>query len=164
MDSRAKLVQAYLFRQGLMPQNFTVPTPTSATAAVAVGCSVGEIAKSILMLVGKQPVIVIASGDTRVRSGRLKQAAGLTGKVTLPDADEVRRYTGYAPGGVSPFLLPEKLPVFLDQSLQRYELIYPAAATDSSAVALSFSLLEELTGGQIVDVCDIQEQTDIQKE
>ncbi|MDH4008290.1 MAG: hypothetical protein OEU35_09530, partial [Desulfuromonadales bacterium] len=89
------------------------------------------------------------------------QAAGLTGKVKLPDADEVERYTGYATGGVSPFLLPEGLPVFLDQSLQRFELIYPAAGTDSSAVALSFSLLEELSGGKIVDVCDIQKMTDI---
>lgn len=160
---RAKRVQAYLCRQGLVPQNFTRPTPTSVTAADAVGCSVGEIAKSILLMVGKQPVIVITSGDTKVKGGRLKKAAGLTGKVTLPDADEVERYTGYAPGGVSPFLLPENLPVFLDQSLQRFELIYPAAATDSSAVALSFSLLEELSGGRMVDVCDIQKLTNIEE-
>jgi len=164
MDLRAKQVQAYLSRQGLVPQNFTVKTPTSAAAAAVVGCSVGEIAKSILLLVGKQPVIVLTSGDTKIKSGRLKQAAGLSGKVTLPDADKVERYTGYAPGGVSPFLLPEELPVFLDQSLQRFELIYPAAATDRSAVALSFSLLEELSGGKIVDVCDIQELTNIQEE
>jgi len=164
IDLRAKQVQTYLSRQGLVPQNFMVPTSTSAAAAAAVGCSVGEIAKSILLLVGKQPVIVLTSGDTKVKSSRLKQAAGLTGKVKLPDADEVERYTGYAPGGVSPFLLPEGLPVFLDQSLQRFELIYPAAATDSSAVALSFSLLEELSGGKIVDVCDIQKLTDIQEE
>lgn len=164
MDLRAKQVQAYLSRQGLVPQNFTRPTPTSATAAAAVGCSVGEIAKSILLLVGKQPVIVITSGDTKVKSGRLKKAAGLTGKVTLPDAEEVKQYTGYAPGGVSPFLLPEDLPVFLDLSLQRYELIYSAAATDSSAVALTFTQLGELCGGTIVDVCDIQVLTDIRKE
>lgn len=164
MDLRAKQVQAYLSRHGLVPRNFTCPTPTSATAAAAVGCSVGEIAKSILLLVGKQPVIVITSGDTKVKSSRLKKVAGLTGKVTLPDAKEVKQYTGYPPGGVSPFLLPEDLPVFLDQSLQRFQLVYPAAATDRSAVALTFSQLGELCGGTIVDVCDIQERTDIQKE
>jgi prolyl-tRNA editing enzyme YbaK/EbsC (Cys-tRNA(Pro) deacylase) len=60
--------------------------------------------------------------------------------------------------------LPEDLPVFLDLSLQRYELIYPAAATDSSAVALTFHRLGELCGGTIVDVCDIQALTDIRRE
>jgi len=164
MDLRAKQVQAYLSQQGLVPKNFTSPTPTSDRAAAAVGCGVGEIAKSICLMVGNQPVVVITSGDTKVKSGRLKKAAGLTGKVTLPDADEVERFTGYAPGGVSPFLLPEDLPVFLDQSLRRFELIYPAAATDSSAVALSFSQLEELSGGKIVDVCDIQKLNDIKEE
>ena len=164
MDLKAKQIQAYLTRKGLAPQNFAQPTPTSVTAAAAVGCSVGEIAKSILMLVGKQPVIVITSGDTRVKSGRLKKAAGLNGKVMIPGADEVKQYTGYAPGAVCPFLLPEELPVLLDQSLQRFELIYPAAATDSSAVALTFSRLEELSGGSIVDVCDIEDSTDTRKE
>jgi len=164
MDLRAKQVQAYLSRHGLVPQTFTRPTPDSATAAAAVGCGVGEIAKSILLLIGNQPVIVITSGDTKVKSGRLKKAAGLTGKVTFPDAEDVQQYTGYAPGGVSPFLLPGDLPVFIDQSLQRFELIYPAAATDSSAVALTFSRLVELSDGKIVDVCDIQELKDTRKD
>ena len=164
MDLKAKQVQAYLLRQGLAPQNFARPTPTSATAAVAVGCCVGEIAKSILLLVGQQPVMVITSGDTKVKSGRLKKAAGLTGKVTFPSAEAVQHYTGYAPGGVSPFLLPAWLPVFLDRSLQRFALVYPAAATDSSAVALPFSRLVELCGGSIVDVCEIQERADMRKE
>ena len=164
MELKAKQVQTNLSRQGLRPQNFACPTPTSATAAAAVGCSVGEIAKSILMLVGGQPVIVITSGDTRVKSGRLKQATGLTGKVTLPGTEEVKKYTGYAPGAVCPFLLPEQLPVLLDQSLQRFALIYPAAATQSSAVALTVSRLAELCGGRLVDVCDIEDLTDTRKE
>ena len=93
-----------------------------------------------------------------------KKAAGLNGKVTLPGADDVKNYTGYAPGAVCPFLLPERLPVLLDQSLQRFEMIYPAAATGSSAVALTFSRLKELCGGRIVDVCDIEDLTDARKE
>ena len=100
--------------------------------------------------------MVVTSGDSKVKSGRLKQASGLTGKVRLPDADEVLRYAGFEPGGVSPFLLPEDLPVFLDKSLQRFDIVYPAAATSSSGVAVTFSRLEELSGGQVVDVCDIQ--------
>lgn len=155
MDSRALEVQAYLEQEGLKPLNFDQPTPTSAAAAEAIGCSVGEIAKSILMLVGKQAVMVVASGDSKVKSSRLKQATGLTGKVRLPDADEVLRHTGFKPGGVSPFLLPEELPVFIDRSLQRFDIVYPAAATSSSGVAMSFVKLEELSAGVVVDVCEI---------
>jgi len=160
MDQRALEVQEYLKQAGLAPLNFEQPTPTSVSAAAAIGCSVGEIAKSILMLVGKVPVMVVTSGDSKVKSSRLKQAAGLTGKVRLPDADEVLRYTGYKPGGVSPFLLPGELPVFLDISLQRFSVVYPAAATSSSGVAMSFNRLVDLCGGQVVDVCDIQGQLD----
>ncbi|NIN34937.1 MAG: YbaK/EbsC family protein [Gammaproteobacteria bacterium] len=157
MDLRAQQVQDYLEREGLEPLNFDQPTPTSVAAAEAIGCHVGEIAKSILMLIGQQPIMVITSGDTRVKSGRLKEATGLTGKVRLPAADEVQNYTGYKPGGVSPFLLPDNLPVLLDKSLQRFAVVYPAAATDSSGVALTFARLEELCSGKIVDVCDIHE-------
>jgi len=156
MDSRAQAVQDYLREEGLKPLNFDQPTPTSIAAAQAIGCSIGEIAKSILMLVGKTPVMVVTSGDSKVRSSRLKQAAGLSGKVRLPDADEVLNYTGYHPGGVSPFLLPGNLTVFLDQSLKRFPVVYPAAATSSSGVAMSFEQLREMCGGEIVDVCDIQ--------
>jgi prolyl-tRNA editing enzyme YbaK/EbsC (Cys-tRNA(Pro) deacylase) len=158
MDAKALQVQAYLEQAGHRVRNFPRPTPTSSAAAEAVGCSVGEIAKSILLLVGRQPVLVVTSGDTRVKGGRLKQASGLSGKVTLPDHDEVVRCTGYAPGAVSPFVLPKELPVFLDHSLQRFSKIYPAAGTNSSAVGLSFSRLLELSGARIVDVSDIQEQ------
>lgn len=158
MDSRAREVQAYLQEIGLQPLNFNQPTPTSVAAAEAIGCSVGEIAKSVLMLVGSTPVMVVTSGDTKVKSSRLKQASGLTGKVKLPAADEVLLYTGYLPGGVSPFLLPEELPVYLDRSLQRFKVIYPAAATSSSGVAMTFSRLQEICDGQIVDVCDIQDR------
>ena len=160
MNTKAHQVQTYLEQEGHTVHNFSRQTSTSAAAAEAVGCAVGEIAKSILMLVGKQPVLVVTSGDTRVKSGRLKQASGLSGKVTLPDSDEVVRCTGYAPGAVSPFLLPKELPVFLDHSLQRFSTIYPAAGTSSSAVGLSFTRLVELCGARIVDVSDIHETTD----
>lgn len=160
MNTKAHQVQTYLEQEGHTVHNFSRQTSTSAAAAEAVGCAVGEIAKSILMLVGKQPVLVVTSGDTRVKSGRLKQASNLSGKVTLPDPNEVVRCTGYPPGAVSPFLLPEELPVFLDRSLQRFEKVFPAAGTCSSAVGLSFSRLLELSGARVVDVSDIQEATE----
>lgn len=147
-------VMSYLVPLGLEVLRFAEPTPTAERAAAAVGCSVAEIAKSILVLIGGRPLLVVTCGDRKLRSSKLKKAAALSGKVTFPGPDEVFRYTGYAPGGVCPFLLSTELPVLLDTSLRRFAVIYPAAGDDHSAVAVDAGLLAELCGGRFVDVCD----------
>lgn len=147
-------VEHYLGPYGLEILRFATPTPTVETAAAAVGCAPAEIAKSMLLLVGGSPLLVVACGDAKVKSSKLKQAVGLSGKVSFPGPEEVRRHTGYAPGGVCPFLLPRELPVLLDLSLRRFACIYPAAGDDHSAVAISGEELAELTGGRFVEVCD----------
>jgi prolyl-tRNA editing enzyme YbaK/EbsC (Cys-tRNA(Pro) deacylase) len=114
---------------------------------------VAEIAKSILLLVGNKPVLVVASGDVRVKSSLLKQATGWSGQVRLPAPEEVVRHTGYPPGAVSPFLLPAGLPVLLDASLQRFPLIYPAAGDDRSSVGITLEHLQHLCGGRLATVC-----------
>jgi prolyl-tRNA editing enzyme YbaK/EbsC (Cys-tRNA(Pro) deacylase) len=149
----AKEVQELLGREGLAVQRADTPTRDSRSAAAAVGCTVVEIAKSILLLVGNRPVLVVAGGDVRVKSGLLKKATGWSGQVRLPAPDEVVRYTGYPPGAVSPFLLPKVLPVLLDQSLQRFPVIYPAAGDDRSSVGITFDHLQRLNGGRLVEVC-----------
>lgn len=146
-------VQDYLATEGLTVLRSATPTKDSASAAAAVGCTVAEIAKSILMLVGNRPVLVVASGDVRVKSGLLKKATGWSGQVRLPAPDEVARFTGYAPGAVSPFLLPKALPVLCDRSLQRFPLIYPAGGDDRSSVGISPEHLQRLCGGRLVEVC-----------
>ncbi len=148
-------IKKLLAPRGIAVMEFDEPTPDAPSAAAAVGCTLGEIAKSMLLLVGGVPVMVIASGDARVNSSLLKKGSGLRGKVLFPDADEVLRVTGYAPGGVSPFLLPPELPVILDTSLQRYATVYPAAGNDRSAVPVTPALLEELTGGITATVCTL---------
>jgi prolyl-tRNA editing enzyme YbaK/EbsC (Cys-tRNA(Pro) deacylase) len=134
--------------------DFEVATPDSRAAAKAVGCSVGEIAKSILVLIGGQPVMVVTSGDVKLKNGKLKQATGLTGKVRLPLADDVVRYTGYAPGGVCPFLLPSGLRVLIDSSMRRFSKVYAAAGNDHSAVPITVDQLLAVTGGTEADVCE----------
>ena len=146
-------VQDYLAAEGLTVLRAASPTRDSASAAAAVGCSVAEIAKSILMLVGNRPVLVVASGDVRVKSGLLKKATGWSGQVRLPAPDEVARYTGYPPGAVSPFLLPRSLPVLFDASLQRFATLYPAAGDDRSSVAITLEQLQRLSGGRLMEVC-----------
>jgi prolyl-tRNA editing enzyme YbaK/EbsC (Cys-tRNA(Pro) deacylase) len=153
-------VKGFLATHGLNALEYPTPTPTVETAALAVGCSPAEIAKTILFLVGGTPVVVVAAGDQRVLSSRLKQAFGRSGKVLLPAADEVLRLTGYAPGGVCPFLLPLSLPVLIDRSLQRFAVVHPAAGSDRSSVAISVLQLFALTGGREVEICETRrEQT-----
>jgi prolyl-tRNA editing enzyme YbaK/EbsC (Cys-tRNA(Pro) deacylase) len=145
--------RALLAREGLTVLAAGQPTRDSVSAAAAVGCSVAEIAKSILLLVGGKPVLVVAGGDVRVKSGLLKRALGWSGQVRLPAPDEVVRHTGYPPGAVSPFLLPPQLPVLLDVSLRRFPVIYPAAGDDASSVAITLDHLQRLSGGRWVEVC-----------
>ncbi len=147
-------VKQYLRERGIEVWEFEEPTPTSETAARAVGCSVGEIAKSILFIIGGTPVVVVTSGDVRVKGSKLKQAVGFTGKARLPEAEEVAAHTGYAPGGVCPFLLPAGLKVVVDRSMRRFPRVYAAAGNEHSAVPITVEQLLEITGGAEVAVCE----------
>ena len=147
-------LKQYLNKHHIEVWEYTEATATAAAAAVAVGCSVAEIAKTLLFVVGGAPVAVVTCGDMKVKSSRLKQAFGRSGKVKLPQPDEVLNLTGYRPGGVCPFLLPEHLPVFLDSSLLRFPVVYAAAGNSYSAVPVTAAQLEQLTGGSIVSLCD----------
>ncbi len=153
MTTIAKL-KTYLATHNIEVWEYVEPTATAATAAAAVGCRIAEIAKTLLFLVGGDPVVVVTCGDMKVKSSRLKQASGLSGKVKLPQVDEVLDYTGYAPGGVCPFLLPKELPLLLDSSLRRFPVVYAAAGNSHSAVPVTMAQLEQLTGGNIADLCD----------
>jgi prolyl-tRNA editing enzyme YbaK/EbsC (Cys-tRNA(Pro) deacylase) len=147
-------VKRFLHGRGIEVLEFSEPTPKSETAARAVGCSVGEIAKSILFIIGGTPVVVVTSGDVRVKGSKLKQAVGISGKARLPEAEEVLACTGYAPGGVCPFLLPEGLKVVVDTSMRRFLVVYAAAGNEHSAVPVTVDQLLEVTGGVEVEVCE----------
>ena len=147
-------VRAFLAQKGLEVAEFEEPTPTSVTAARAVGCEVGAIAKTILFVVGGVAVAVVASGDYKVKGSKLKQCSGLTGKVVLPSAQEVKANTGYSPGGVCPFLLPASMGLYVDASLRRFPTVYAAGGNSHSLVALTVDQLLEVTGGEECDACD----------
>ena len=147
-------VTTFLAGRGIPVWTYAEPTPTAATAARAVGCSVGEIAKTLLFIVGGLPVVVVTAGDQKVKGSKLKRAMGLTGKVRLPEAAEVELHTGYSPGGVCPFLLPPGLQVVVDTSLRRFSTVYPAAGDDHTAVPITVDGLLQLACGTEVDACD----------
>jgi len=131
---------------------FEAPTRTSAEAAAAIGCSVGEIAKSIVFR-GKtsgQAVIVVASGDNRVSEAKV--AAKLGEPLSRADADFVRAATGYAIGGVAPIGHAQPVKLLLDEDLRRFDRIWAAAGTPFSVFPLQPDELARLTGADWADV------------
>ena len=128
-----------------------VSTATVALAAEAHGVEAGRIAKTLAFRInGGQAILLVARGDARIDNRKFKDCFG-KGKM-LP-AEEVIELTGHPVGGVCPFGLANDLPIYLDQSLQAFDEVLPAAGAIHSAVRLSPALLAEITAGQWVDVC-----------
>jgi len=126
-------------------------TPTAETAARKLGVAVGQIAKSLLFQGKEGPhVLVVCAGDAKVSLSKLKKAVGFKARLATPE--ETRAATGYCVGGVCPFALPPSLPVFMDESLFQYGIVYPAAGNDSSGVPVAPETLLRITGAKRVDV------------
>ncbi len=126
-------------------------TATVALAAQAHGVEPGRIAKTLAFRLGDERVVLlVCSGDRRIDNRKFKEIFG-RGKM-LP-AEDVVALTGHPVGGVCPFGLAQPLPVYLDQSLQPYDEVLPAAGAVHSAVRLSPAQLADITGAQWVDVC-----------
>ena len=144
----------YLRNIGL-ENRIIVPEASSATvelAAQAIGVTPGEIAKTISFLTKEGPVLVIAEGTARVDNRKYKDTFHTKAKM-IP-GDQVEELVGHAPGGVCPFGINEGVPVYMDESLRKYEVVYPAAGDDHSAVRLTVAELEKAACAcGWVDVC-----------
>ena len=154
LSQSAQKVQDALAARGFDYQvvEFTQPTRTSAEAAAAVGCDVGQIAKSIVFR-GKrshQAILVITSGANRVNEKRLRDLVGEP--VEKPDADFVRAQTGYAIGGVPPLGHSQPLTVLIDNDLLQYAEIWAAAGTPNAVFRLLPNDLAAISGGQLADI------------
>lgn len=147
-------VQSILASGGVQTQvvEFEQSTHTSAEAAAAIGCTVAEIAKSILFR-GRQsgtPIMVVASGSNRVSE---KKVAALIGeKLDRADADFVRSATGYVIGGVAPVGHAQPVKLLLDEDLRRFSQIWAAAGTPFAVFPLTPDDLCTLTGAQWANV------------
>lgn len=127
---------------------FDCSTETAELAAEAMGCELGQIAKSLVFVADGQPVLALVAGDRRGDAKAIAAALDAR-KVRFADAETVRRATGYEVGGVSPFDLPADLTVLVDDSLARYETVYPAAGTSSSMVRMTLGQLLDITSGRV---------------
>ena len=132
-----------------------VPEASSATvelAAQAIGVTPGEIAKTLSFITKEGPVLVIAEGTARVDNHKYKETFHTKAKM-IP-GDRVEELVGHAPGGVCPFGIQDGVPVYMDESLRKYEIVYPAAGDDHSALRLTVAELEQASRAcGWVDVC-----------
>jgi prolyl-tRNA editing enzyme YbaK/EbsC (Cys-tRNA(Pro) deacylase) len=149
-------VQAALdaFDPGLKIRFFENSTATSQLAAEEIGCELGQIAKSICFVVNDQPVLVIASGDQRVDDRKLAALLNRSRKqIKLATAEQCLEYFGYAPGGVPPVGHRTKIAaIFIDDSLKRYQQVYPAGGSSNAIFGLTLDQLVQLSGGIFADV------------
>jgi len=143
-----------LKKLGLTLQVVELPdsTRSAAEAAEAIGCSVGQIAKSLIFKTRnrEEPILVIASGPNRVDEKKIGALVGE--KITKPDADFVRQHTGFSIGGVPPVGLKQPITTFIDEDLLAFDEIWAAAGTPNAVFCLTGDDMVRATGGQVVGV------------
>lgn len=134
-------------------REFDVSSATVELAAVAVGVEGARIAKSLSFKVNEEPIIIVAAGDAKVDNAKYK--AQFHTKAKMLTHEEAHTLIGHDVGGVCPFALPENVKVYLDVSLKRFETVFPAAGSDSSAIELTCEELERYSSNfqAWVDVC-----------
>lgn len=131
---------------------FSVSSATVELAAKALGCEPCQIAKSMAFVMGESAILVVAAGDVKIDNAKFKAEFGT--KAKMVQFSDVEAAVGHAAGGVCPFAVNEGVVVYLDESLKRFERVYPAAGSSNSAIPLSLSELEEYSACQKwVDVC-----------
>ena len=151
-------VRAYfapLGREGNILE-FPVSSATVELAAQAVGVIPARIAKTLSFKLENGCILILAAGDARIDNKKYKGT--FHKKACLPSADEVLEQIGHPVGGVCPFGINPGIPVYLDESLKRFDIVYPAAGTGNSAVKLTIDELytcSEAVGW--VDVCKLPE-------
>lgn len=133
-------------------QEFDVSSATVALAAEALRCEECRIAKTLSFHVDDQVVLIVTAGDARVDNKKYKACFGKKAKMLA--FDEAEPLIGHAVGGVCPFAVNEGVRVYLDESLKRFETVFPACGSSNSAIELTILELEKYSGFEKwVDVC-----------
>jgi prolyl-tRNA editing enzyme YbaK/EbsC (Cys-tRNA(Pro) deacylase) len=130
-------------------------TATVATAAAALGVEPGRIAKTLAVRAGELTFLLVTRGDARLDNAKSKAEFGA--RPRMLGAEETLALTSHPVGGVCPFGLATDLPVFLDVSLQAFDIVYPAGGSLNSSVKVSPSRLFDLVGKRWVDLCRLPE-------
>ena len=151
-------VKAYFETKGMKERvlEFETSSATVALAAQALGCDENRIAKTLSFHVGERVVLVVAAGDAKIDNPKYKAFFGAKAKMLA--YEEAETLIGHAVGGVCPFAVNEGVEVYLDESLKRFQTVFPACGSSNSAIELTLLELEEHSGyTQWVDVCKLPE-------
>lgn len=151
--------KAYLTEKGYEDRIlvFDVSTATVELAAAAVGTEPRRIAKSLTFKMDGKPIMIVCAGDAKINNSKFK--AFFHQKAVMLAQNEVEEMIGHEIGGVCPFGIHADVTVYLDDSLWRFDEIYPACGSDNSAVRLTPQELETLSGSkQWIDVCKLPEE------
>lgn len=150
-----EIVRKYFEELGVAEkiQEFEVSSATVELAAQALGCEGARIAKSLSFLVGEgKAILVVAAGDARIDNAKYKKE--FSAKAKMLSAEQVVDLIGHAVGGVCPFAINEGVEVYLDESLKRFETVFPACGSSNSAIELTMNELELYAKPvKWVDVC-----------
>lgn len=149
-------VKSYLQKEGWKGEilEFSTSSATVELAAEAVGVEPARIAKTLSFYTKDQEAafLVVVAGDKKVDNRKFKDCFGFRAKMV--SFEDVEQMTGHPVGGVCPFANPDSVKVYLDESLKRFETVFPAAGSDRSAVELSCKELEMYAHAKAwVDVC-----------
>ncbi|MEE0756824.1 YbaK/EbsC family protein [Allofournierella sp.] len=147
-------VKAYFASVGLADRvrEFEVSSATVELAALALGCEGKRIAKTLSFMGPAGPLLVVAAGDARIDNAKFKAQFGLKAKMLTPE--QAVELVGHAVGGVCPFAVNEGVEVWLDESLKRFETVFPACGSSNSAIELTIPELEKYAAPKgWVDVC-----------
>ena len=147
-------VKAYFGAQGIAERvmEFEVSSATVELAAAALSCQPCRIAKTLSFMVDGAPILIVAAGDAKVDNPRYKAQFGTKAKMLTPE--EAVALVGHAVGGVCPFAVNKGVKVYLDESLKRFETVFPACGSSNSAIELTLAELEKYSAALAwVDVC-----------
>ena len=126
-------------------------TPTAEGAADAIGCTLGQIVKSLVLVCDGAPVVALVPGDRKADTGKVARIMGAR-RAAVARAAEVVEATGFPPGGVAPFPLERVAAVLVDRSLLRHRMVWAGAGSGRHVVGLSSTELVRLTRGRVEDL------------
>ena len=137
-------------------REFDVSSATVELAAQALGVEGACIAKTLSFKTAEGCMLILAAGDARIDNHKFKEK--FHSKAKMPSAEEVLELVGHPVGGVCPFGINDGIPVYLDESLKRFETVFPAVGSASSAIELNLDELYEYSKAAVgIDVCKLPE-------
>jgi len=137
---------------------FEGSSATVELAAAALNCQPARIAKTLSFMVNDQPILIVAAGDTKIDNPKYKARFGTKAKMLSPE--QAVALVGHAVGGVCPFAVNDGVTVFLDESLKRFQTVFPACGSSNSAIELSMEEMETYSCAKAwIDVCKLPETT-----